>query len=54
MDIKDLLKKDEKSYVSRQDFSLKTAVQRLVCNDMYVMQKEQNFAQITPEQKKEI
>lgn len=54
MNIKDLLSNDEKSYVSRQDFSVRTAVQRLVNNNKYVMQKEQNFSPITLGQKSEI
>lgn len=54
MNIKDLLSNDERSYVSRQDFSVRTAVQRLVNNNKYVMQKEQNFSPITLGQKSEI
>lgn len=54
MSIRNLLSKHEKSYVSRQDFSLKTAAQRLANNDRYVMQKEKNFTPITSAQKSEI
>ncbi len=54
MDIKGLLKKEEWAYISRQDFSLRTAVQRLVRSDKDVMEKEQNFSPITTDQKSEI
>lgn len=54
MDIKGLLKKEEWTYISRQDFSLRTAVQRLVRSDKDVLEKEQNFSPITTDQKTEI
>lgn len=50
MNVRELLNYDEKLYVSRQDFSVKTAVQRLVNNDLYVRQKERNFAPLSAAQ----
>ena len=54
MNVSQLLSNDEKLYVSRQDFSVKTAVQRLVNNDLYVRQKERNLAPLSPTQREEI
>ena len=54
MNVRKLLSNDEKLYVSRQDFSVKTAVQRLVNNDLYVRQKERNLAPLSTAQREDI
>lgn len=54
MNVRKLLSNDEKLYVSRQDFSVKTAVQRLVNNDLYVRQKERNLAPLSAAQREDI
>ena len=54
MNVNNFLSREEKSYVQRQDFSEKTALQRLYDANQGVMKKEHNFAPISSEQKKEI
>lgn len=51
MDIKELLSNKGNIYVSRQDFSLKTVISRLINSDKDAMEKEQNFSPITNAQK---
>lgn len=52
--IKNLIAQQELAYVQRQDFSEKTALQRLANYDIYFREKERNLAPISHEQKEEI
>lgn len=54
MNVKDIINSEELSYVSRQDFSEKIAIQRLATYDTLVAQKRNNLAPISAEQAKEI
>ena len=54
MNVKKLINSDELSYVSRQNFSEKIAIQRLATYDTLVEQKRNNLAPISEEQAKEI
>lgn len=54
MEIKRLINSDELSYVSRQSFTEKIAIQRLATYDTLVEQKRNNLAPISDEQAKEI
>lgn len=54
MNVKNLINSEELSYVSRQDFAQKIAIQRLATYDTLVKQKRDNLAPISEEQAKEI
>lgn len=53
-EINKLLIGERLEYVQRQDFSEKTALQRLANNDIYFREKERNISPISKEQKAEI
>lgn len=52
--IRKLLSQMDLTYVQRQDFSERTALQRLANNDIYFREKEDNLAPISDDQRKEI
>ena len=54
MNVKNIISMDELSYVSRQSFTEKIAIQRLATYDTPLQQKRDNLAPISEAQAKEI
>lgn len=54
MNVKNLITNEELTYVSRQSFAEKIAIQRLATYDTLVEQKRNNLTPLSEEQKKEI